>query len=125
MIVLHFSPSLNHFTHLQWRILTAVPIVNHSVLVATCEVFWVLPVPGDGSDGGFMPRDLPLLHLHLLPIVDASIIVLDGTFFIANSENSTLVPFKAGDTGSSPTPGHLLGLDIPEFDVVGGGSQGK
>lgn len=125
MIMLHLSPPLNHFTHLQRRVLAAVPIVDHSILVTACEVLGVFSIPGDRSYGSFVPRNFPFLHLHLLPIVDAGIVVLNGTFLIANSENSPLVPLKARDTSSTPTPGHLLGLDIPEFDVIVGSSQGK
>ena len=123
--MLHLSPPLNHLTHLQRRVLAAIPIVNHTVLIAACEVTGVFSIPGDRSDGGFMPRDFSLLHLHLLPIVDASVVVLDRTFLIADGENPSLVPFKARDANSSPTSGHFLGLDIPEFDVIGGSPQGK
>lgn len=72
-----------------------------------------------------MSGNLSLLHLHLFPIVDTSVVVLNRTFLIANGKNPPLVPLKARDAGSSPTPGHLLGLDVPELDVIVGSSQSK
>ena len=125
MVVLHLPPPLNHLAHLQRCILTTVPIVDNSILVAAREVLGVLSIPGDRSDGGFMPCNFSLLHLHLFPVVNAGVVVLNRTFLIANGKNSPLVPFKARDASSGPAPGHLLGLDIPEFDVIVRSSQSK
>ena len=72
-----------------------------------------------------MSGNLSLLHLHLFPIVDASVVVLDRTLLIADGENPALVPLKAGDACSSPTAGHLLGLDVPEFDIIVRGPQSQ